>query len=263
MARHRLNDFSFKLIAALVVVSLAVFLFMYLGRTVKNLDYFKIKDIMVNGNDTASLSYLKGQNIFTVDIRRESGYMRELYPTFRLIRLIRIFPNRLYIDFIKRKPQGIVKLYRYFCVDRDCVLFDCPAELTELDLPIITGLDTKIFGPKPGRKYNLKELALALNIIQETEKNSILKNYQVRRIGVLNPANTSFFIVAPVKLSNYPNERRAQEIEGLEVKIGQDDIKDRITILGALLTQTKKGLGNIEYIDLRFKEPVIKLKDAK
>ena len=50
---------------------------------------------------------------------------------------------------------------------------------------------------------------------------------------------------------------------GLEIKIGQDNIRDRINILSNLLIQLRDELGNIKYIDLRFKEPVIKLNSHK
>jgi hypothetical protein len=49
----------------------------------------------------------------------------------------------------------------------------------------------------------------------------------------------------------------------LELKIGQDGIRDKIGVLGDLLQQLEKDLSNIRYIDLRFKEPAIKFKDAK
>jgi hypothetical protein len=47
------------------------------------------------------------------------------------------------------------------------------------------------------------------------------------------------------------------------VRIGEGSIKQKMMILGGLLIQAEKGLQNIKYIDLRFKEPVIKLNNAK
>ncbi len=169
-----------------------------------------------------------------------------MYPSYKKIRVIRILPNRLFVDFIKRKPLAYIKLYRYFCVDEDMVLFDASGQLEEKDLPVILGLDTKIFGPKSGKIYNIKELALALNIIKEVRRNKMSKVYAIDRIDVTNLSNASFFI-----------------LNVLEIRVGQDDIKDKIDILNSLLIQLKNDFGNIKYIDLRFKEPVIKLKDVK
>jgi hypothetical protein len=50
---------------------------------------------------------------------------------------------------------------------------------------------------------------------------------------------------------------------GPQVKIGQDEIKNKMNILSNLIASVKKDLGNIAYIDLRFKEPVIKFKNVK
>lgn len=218
----------------------------YIVKGLKTLDYFKIKDVVIRGTDQVELSYLKGRNIFVVDLQKESGYLSLNYPAYKKIKLIRILPSHLFVDFIRRKPLGIVKLYRYFCVDEDMVLFDVSADLEEEDLPVILGLDTKIFGPKQGRIYNIKELALALNIIKEAKSNRVLKDYEIKRIDVTNPSHASFFI---------PDD--------LEIKIGEGDTKDKIDILGSIFIHIKNDLNNVKYIDLRFKEPVIKFKDVK
>lgn len=243
-----------RLIIFIIIIFLAIiFVTGHLLRILKDSDYFKTKDIITYGTDSVDLSsvdlsYLKGRNIFLVDLQKESGYISQLYPTYKKVRLIRILPNRLFIDFLKRTPLGIVKLYRYFCVDDESVLFNLPYDkLKELNLPLILGLETKIFGPKSGKKYNVRELALALNIIKEIEANKALKDYKIKKIDVANPAHASFFI----------NEGE------LEIKINEEDIKDKVNILSNLLIQLKKDLANIRYIDLRFKEPVIKLKDVK
>jgi cell division septal protein FtsQ len=126
------------------------------------------------------------------------------------------------------------------------VLFDITPELGQPDLPLILGLDTKIFGPKLGQKYNIRELMLALNIIKAVQKNNELKDCKIKKIDVAYPNNTSFFIA-----------------EGLQIKLDEDDIEGKINILSTLLIRVKDELVNIKYIDLRFKEPVIKFKDVK
>jgi hypothetical protein len=63
--------------------------------------------------------------------------------------------------------------------------------------------------------------------------------------------------------SDYAKEQAQAVQEVLEVKIGQGDISDKMRVLGELFIQLKKDLSNIKYIDLRFKEPVIKFKNAQ
>ena len=221
-----------------------IFIIGSLLRSLKALDYFKIEDIIVKETASVDLSYLKGRNIFTINLKEESRYASQLYPNYKKVRLIRVLPNRLFVDFIRRRPLASIKLYRYFCVDEDAVLFDMPDSGKE-DLPIILGLDTKIFGPKVGQKHNIRELAVCLDIIKNVQENKLLKDYKIKRINVTDPSNASFFTA-----------------DGLEIKLGQDNIKDKINILSGLLVQAKNDLGNIKYIDLRFKEPLIKFNDA-
>ncbi len=261
MKSHKL-----KLPVKLIIISVIIFLILffiirYIGRVFMVSNYFKIKDIRVSENNIVDLDYLKGQNIFTVDLQRESRYLSESYPNYRRIILMRSLPNRIFVKYVARKPIAYVKLYRYFCLDEDLVLFDPPSESEEIGLPIISGLETKIFGPKTGKRYNIKELSLALNIITEKKRNKALKDYQVKRINIANPSNASIFLLMPLEKSYRSNEKFATGQEALEVKIGQEDIKAKINILASLFAQVKNDVYNIKYIDLRFKEPVIKFND--
>ena len=52
------------------------------------------------------------------------------------------------------------------------------------------------------------------------------------------------------------------ELPGFEVRIGENNIRGKMMILGGLVKQAAKEWANIKYIDLRFKEPVIKLNNA-
>jgi cell division septal protein FtsQ len=262
MKRPRLK-LPLKFIITVTITFIAVFFILgYLVRISKTLDYFKIKDIVVRETEPFDgstslvinpksargfdLSSLKGRNIFTVNLQKESRYILEFYNAYKNVRLIRILPNRLCVDFIKRKPLAYIQLYRYFCVDEEAVLFDITPELGEPDLPLILGLDTKIFGPKSGKVYNIRELMLALNIIKAVQKNNELKDCKIKKIDVAYPSNTSFFTT-----------------DGLEIRLGDDGIEDKINILSTLLIQVKNELANIKYIDLRFREPVIKFKNAQ
>jgi len=259
MKKHKIN-LPIKLAILGIAIFIALFFIIgHLGTTLKILNYFKIKDIALNEPEaTFDFSYLLGRNIFRIDLKKESRYISELYPVYKNIRLFRILPNRLFIRFTDRNPLAYVKLYRYFCVDSDATLFDLPQGQETQDLPVIIGLERKIPGPKPGKQYNIKELITALNIIKEIETNNLFKEYKIKRIDVVNPANISCFI----QLSGYPKGRVAADFQVLEVKMEQDDISDKIRVLAGLFTQLKDDISNIKYIDLRFKEPVVKFKDA-
>ena len=144
-------------------------------------------------------------------------------------------------------------------MDSDLALFELPQGQQAWDLPVIIGLERKIPGPRPGKRYNIKELITALNIIKGIETNGLFKKYKIERIDITNPANISCFI----RLSGYSQGQVVTNLAALEVKMGQDDSGDKIRVLAGLFTQLQDDIGKIKYIDLRFKEPVIKFKDAK
>lgn len=246
-----------------LAVTAAVVLFVLAGITAYSLkrlyasDYFKVKNVTVRGGSAQEFSYLTGRNIFSIDLEYEAARMLELCPGCTRIDMVRLLPDRIFVDFIKRKAVALVRLYRYFASDEGGTLFYETAPPEESSLPVIHGLERKIFGPKPGKRYNVRELSLALNIIKEANKNAALKNYKIGKIDVANINNTTIFISFPA------NPKTLIVPESLEVKFGGDNVKDKISILARLIIAGRDDIANVKYIDLRFKEPVIKLKDAK
>lgn len=263
--KKRKCNLPIKLISLVTIIFLAlVFIIGYSWKVLKSSDYFNIKDIITNEGDVPELSYLEGKNIFSVDLRSESSDILAAYPNYSGIRLVRVLPNRIFVNFIKRKPLALVKLYRYFALDQNGVLFYPTDQPEEPELPIILGLETKIFGVQPGKSYyNIKELMLSLYIIKEVKRNRLLKNYKIKKIDVTNIANTSIFIPHPLKTKDSINAQAPMVPIELEVRLGKDKIKDKITILSGLIIGAKDDLPKIKYIDLRFKEPVIKFKFAQ
>ncbi len=255
MKKRKVNNLPVRLISGLAILILALVLAVgYLSAVLKRADFFNIKEIIVRedeGRDFgAGLSYLKGRNILAIDLKKEERFLSQIYPGYKEIKLIRLLPDRLFADFLKRRPLAYIKLSRYFCVDRDGVLLE-PLPSGEPDLPVIWGLERKIFGPRQGQRYDTRGLKVAINIIETVKANKTLKDLRIKKIDVADPANASFLIFAPDLAFT----------AGLEVKIGPDHIDDKINILGSVFSQAKKDWGNIKYIDLRFKEPVIKFKD--
>ncbi len=217
-----------------------------IGWKLTHAQIFRINEIMSRDADTADLSHLKGKNIFTVNLKEEAHRLSQEYPAYRKVRLIRIFPDRIYIDLIKRKPLAYVKLYRYFCVDEERVFFEVPKEIEEADLPVVTGLEKRIPVVHPGARHNVRELIFALAIIKAAEPFQFFRDYGIKRIDVSGGINASFFIGG-----------------GTEVKVSSENLKDKMAILAGILQGSANELDKIKYVDLRFKEPVLKHKDDK
>lgn len=242
------------LIAAAILLATA-FILVYIWVSLGRSDYFRIKYIITKNNYPVDLSYLKGKNILALDLEAESRYIAGFYPDYKRIKLARVLPDRIYVICLARRAAALVKLYKYFAVDDEGLLFDAGVLPAETNLPVVTGLETKIFGPKPGKRYNVRELYLALQVIKEARKTKFLRNYRMIRVNAPSPAGLSAFIAVP-----------AQGGSGwgvFEVKLGGARIRDKIALLDNIVSQEREGLSGVKYIDLRFSSPVIKFNDPK
>ncbi|MFH1458311.1 MAG: hypothetical protein ABIG31_04000 [Candidatus Omnitrophota bacterium] len=263
MKKNKLK-IPFKRICFYATILLTLtFIVIYTWRFLRTSDQFKITEVLTRDDTTIDFSYLKGRNLLSLDLRQESRNILQYFPECKRIRMVRILPNRIFINLIKRKPVALIKLYRVFALDEDQVLFEVPAlvDSQEYGLPVILGMETKIFGPKIGQKYNIKELEFALSIIKEAKRNKVLRDYKIRKIDVPNTTNACVFVIPGT--SDYEYIDSTLRYEGLEVKLSSDRVGYKVAVLANLMVAAKKEWNNIKYIDLRFKEPVIKLKDTR
>ncbi len=265
MKRHK-DSFPVKplflsvIIAIIIAVGISIG---YMHKVLTTSDYFNVKGIISREELSSDFSYLKGRNIFTLDLNGESSNIARKCPDCLRVRLSRVLPDRLFVEFIRRKPVALVKLYRYFVVDQYGVFFGSVPNPGSLNLPLVTGLETKLFGITFGKKYVTKELVLVLNIIKEFNKSLLMKGYQIQKIDVGTADDITIFIPIGPNKNGYSQWQVPGKENILEVRISQGNILEKIAVISGLINQEKYNLGNIKYIDFRFKEPVIKFKDAK
>ncbi|MDD5465886.1 MAG: hypothetical protein PHP73_06060 [Candidatus Omnitrophica bacterium] len=262
MKKQRFN-FPVKIILFTAIILLAFsFIIGYIWRVLTRSDFFAVSRVVVRNSDR-SFDYLKGRNIFSLDLNGESRRAILSCPDCRKVRLARILPNCVFVDFLKRQPLALVKFYKDFAIDEQGVLFYPNAAIEEAALPVVYGLETKIFAPKPGTRYRRAEIDLALSIIKEFKANKTFQGFTLKRIDVADPESAGFFILLPKQPADYTKPVAQTEWAGFEVRTGQSNIRQKMIILGGLILQARKEWGNIKYIDLRFKEPVIKLNNVK
>jgi len=259
--RKRKFDFLVKpLFLSLIILLVSAFIIGSIWEALTTSDYFKVNDIISKDMLSVDLSYLRGRNIFTLNLPGESATIIKVCPDCLRVRLARVFPDRVFVEFVRRKPVASVKLYRYFSVDQDGVFFSSSLGPQDSGLPLIIGLETRIFGIKPGKRCDAKELVLALDIIKEVKKTRLLRDFKIQKIEVAGANDITISIPLIPKSFSYSNGQAALKQEFLEVKISQGNIAEKIAVMAGLINQERQNLSNIKYIDLRFKEPVIKFK---
>jgi cell division septal protein FtsQ len=253
------RNFPVKIVSFLLIIFLAFsFIIGYIWKVLSTADFFAVQQVIVRNSDY-QFDYLKGRNIFSLNLSNEAWKAFLRCPDCRKVRFSRVLPNCIVVDFLKRKPVALVRFYKNFAIDEQGVLFLPDLATEESELPVIYGLETKIFAPKPGISYKRSELGLALSIINEFKLNKSFGGFTLKRVDVANPGSAGFFMLLPKQVANYTLASPQAEWSGFEVRIGASSVRQKMMILGGLVIQARKEWSNINYIDLRFKEPLIKL----
>lgn len=210
-----------------------------------NSEYFKIKQIRSNIEEEQIFDYLKGKNIFQLNLRKEVEFLEKIYPGCLRIRIFKLFPNQLYIECIKRKP--LAKVYfknNYLYLDEEAVLF---LEKKEWDLPIIYGIE--LASINNNIPYKKREVLVCVKIIKELKGCYLLKDYRIQQIFFHEPNHISLQL-----------KRIDQPGDTFEIKFSEENFEEKLKIFPLVMAQVKKH-DNVEYVDLRFKEPLIKINE--
>lgn len=251
-------------VCLLAVVAVACMIVTSLQRS----DYFLVRQLIIREKDDISngevmFAYLKGKNIFTVDLDREAARIAMAYPSYRKIRLTRYLPDCILVDFLRRIPVACIRADKTYYVDNNGYLFDQPGIADLPGLPAIAGIERKISSLRMGGTSTVREVGLSLQVISRIGQDKAFAGYRLRTIDVSAPGNLVFFLYQPKAVAQELGKVRQEENEAIEVRLGVDAIPAKIQILSSVLTQMRSTVGNIKYIDLRFKEPVIKFKNME
>ncbi|MFA5146089.1 MAG: cell division protein FtsQ/DivIB [Candidatus Omnitrophota bacterium] len=238
-----------KIVALLTILALVLTGVFLINIFLVRSDYFRIravevKDILVDQESTAALSMdllrsYKGRNIFKTDVNEIARSLKKTYPDARRLTVTRAMPDRLVVNLNFRKPVAILSNVRQYPVDEDgYVLPNVDARFLK-DIPLITGISIRNEGRK-GKRADLKNLNGALELLKEMRRARFLAEYGIVSIDAGDLKGLSFVLK-----------------NGLEVKIGCENIKARLSTLKKTLKDPRILLDRIAYIDLRFNDVVI------
>lgn len=216
------------------------------GHFVRNAELFKIKMIVKAPSlqfiQSRHLTRLTGKNIFDVDLETVQKRLQSQYPKVKQLRVFRKFPDKIYVAAKKREPFAFLRLNdRNILIDKDIVILSVDAAI-DPKLPVIRGIKigTKV---TPGKPLRRRKVDIAVDIIKMVHKNKSFAPLYVASIDVGNLSEIDF------RLSNK-----------LKVIIDERRVYQKIKKLEILLSQGNLDFKDIHYIDLRFKEPLLKKK---
>jgi len=205
---------------------------------------FTIQTVMIDPSlhfiEEKDFRRLKGKNIFTVNLKELQKKIAFKYPRVTQLRIVRHFPSQISIDAKQRAPfaQALIK-GKMLTFDKEGIILSLINKRNS-KLPYVNGI------PSSRQKLNLgfslsgKEIRTALRIIKAFHENSTLSSYAIESIQINN------FSQIEVMLSNH-----------LKIYFDQYQIKRKTKELAFMLSRERMNPDETNYIDLRFKEPII------
>jgi len=234
----------FVCIGALLVVAICV---AQVIKGIKGSDIFIVRKITIDPSiasiQSRDLAKVRGRSLFDVNVKLLENRLNRQFPQLSQINVIKRFPDEIYVVAKKRNAFAQTKVRR-----RNITLDSEGVVLFEMDkgdqnLPYIEGLKLKKSQVRIGSPIYVHSLQGALNLIKVFNENNVLSNYKISRIDVSNLS----------KINLYTST-------GLRIIVDRNKTKQKLKILEMLLTQKKINFDEVKYIDLRFKEPIIKKK---
>jgi cell division septal protein FtsQ len=210
-------------------------------------NYFKLRSVDVKASflepragafiSSRIFNSYRYKNVFNIDLKYIARLIQSSYGDVRDV-VVRIsLPDKLVISLKLRRPVALVKSGKFYPVDQDGVVLPGGSRVDALnDLPIINGIDIRA-GSSNLTRRNMK---LALDLLDEILLTRSLSSLGVASINVYDPGSMSIYLK-----------------NGVEVRIGDQNFRERLDLLSTALRDPRLVLDNVKYIDVRFKDIII------
>lgn len=234
------------IIVVIIVTSLAACLFLFdqVVRYFNESEKFSVRTIVIDPAlqfiQRRDLVRLQGKNIFQVDLQEVEQSLLMKYPQISELRVEKKFPNQIHLLAKKRKQLAQFEHNnKYLVLDDEGVVLS-ESDSKDKDLPSIGGAKIKTDPITPGVKLNNVEIVAGLKIIKSFNENTTLSSYKILNMDVDQLSRIFLHLDRDIKAI-----------------IDDQRINYKIKVLGIVLTQGNLNLKEVNYIDLRFKEPII------
>lgn len=250
MARRKKQNFKLQTGLKFFIIGVFTIFFFYIicQQTVYffyHADVFNIAEIVKSPSlqfvDSRHLRRLEGKNIFLVDLKGLQKRLQSEYSSIDRLRILRQLPNRIIVTAEKRMPFIVA------AVGPEDVVLDERGIVLEGEipaygvLPYLSGVND-VSSVKKGHKVSSAQIRTGLAIVREITGNIYLKKFSVKSIDLSNLSKIYM------------------HLDRIEVILDQSKISEKVETLGFLLSDAGVPLDQINYLDLRFKEPVINKK---
>lgn len=255
--RKRFFGFFLFVLPVLAVSFSSFAIFKGVKNYITSSSYFEVRSVCIEGIANSKFAdsikqEILGNNIFCLDTAKISETIQRKFPHFSSVVVTRILPSELSIVAKERLPVAVLKRDIYYIFDADAIVLSSFSAKDMMDLPLITGFEKQLKKIDVGKRYPLKGLHMSLALAKALKiqlpfvyaQVPNVQDLKVTRIDAEDAANLSFYFN-----------------DSLQVKIGNQDFDVRLSLLPVVLKGIDYEIAQVDYIDLRSKEPVVAYKN--
>ena len=176
--------------------------------------------------------------------------IRREHPQLENVVVHRELPNRLVASVTLRQPIGQLRGRRFYLVSPDGIVLAPGSPAAWEGLPVLL-LGSRTAAYQPGQSCAIPELRQAAAVLYEVQRSNALGRHRVSVVRMTPlAADTTGVDVITLVLDN-----------GLELRAAPGDLAPRLARLGELMQTKGKDMEQAQYVDLRFDDLVVGLKD--
>ncbi|MBI4226885.1 MAG: cell division protein FtsQ [Candidatus Omnitrophica bacterium] len=189
-------------------------------------------------------------HVWQANLRELAAAIRREHPQLETVVVHRELPNRLMASVTLRAPVGQLRGRRFYLVAPDGMVLAPGSPTAWEGLPVLL-LGSRTAAYQPGQSCALPELRQAVAVLREVQRSNALGRHRVSTVRMTPPAMESAAAeVVTLVLDN-----------GLELRAAPGDLGPRLARLGELMQTKGQDMAQAQYVDLRFDDLVVGLKD--
>jgi cell division septal protein FtsQ len=245
-----------------VFLSLLFLLFLWVvSCKIYRADFFRIDNQSLESNlkgEDNIIRKIKDKLIFNIDLGQLRLYVKEQYPGYKNIEIVKKFPNNIQIQAEKREAIAQIRQKKFYLVDQDGVVINQGSENRLQGLPIITNTVSDRYLTKGENVYN-QNLATVFKLIKVIKNkglleaiNSLNQEYEFELSDInISSSKTIYFYLTNQK---YYQSR-------IKIILNRQELEEKIDLLSKLIKEKLEDkLSLIRYIDFRFQKVAVGFK---
>jgi cell division septal protein FtsQ len=255
---NKKSKIGLKFIGLLFILGLLISIINFSASKLINSNFFQINRVKIKGDVgwlEQSVRFLIAKNLFYIDLKKAEAILWREHPELETITLSKLWPDTIYITFSLKKPIAALESSPNFLIDKNGFLLAKQKYEPKLqNLPILSGINPNQFD-RNAQNFRLnpdKKLVSAIELITLFSRSRALSAYQLEKVDVAKLSESTFFI----------RKNDPQAAVQLKVNIGEGNFKEKIKIFEIFLKKANLDWNTVNYIDLRFKEPLVGLKNG-